>query len=66
MQSHNTGQSWEASHWPPPGLYLQDVRLIVVVAQHPVQTPVTQVELCWDGGKQHYPFHMHFMKALVT
>lgn len=25
MQSHNTGQSWEASHWPPPGLYLQDV-----------------------------------------
>lgn len=51
---------------PPTGLYLQDVRLVVVVAQHPIQTPVTQVELCWDGGKQHYPFHMHFMKALFT
>lgn len=36
--------------------YLQDVGLVVVVAQHSVQTPVTQVQLCRDGGKQRYLF----------
>ena len=42
---------------PPPAPvrevpYLQDVRLIVIIAENPVQTPVTQVQLCQMEGSK--------------